>query len=42
MATEIVIQTMGLHKRYKTTHALNDLSINVEKGDIYEIGRAHV
>lgn len=35
MATEIVIQTMGLHKRYKTTHALNDLSINVEKGDIY-------
>lgn len=35
MASEIVIQTMALHKRYKTTHALNDLSINVERGDIY-------
>jgi ABC-type multidrug transport system ATPase subunit len=35
MGTEKVIQTMALHKHYKTTHALNDLSINVEKGDIY-------
>lgn len=35
MGTEKVIQTLALHKHYKTTHALNDLSINVERGDIY-------
>lgn len=35
MEQEAIIQTEGLNKHYKNIHALNDLSITINKGDIY-------
>ena len=32
---EYIIRTEGLNKRFKTVHAVKDLSLNVRKGDIY-------
>ena len=36
---EYIIRTEGLNKKFKTVHAVKDLDIHVEKGDIYLAAR---
>ena len=42
MSDHIILQTQQLVKEFKGFVAVNGVSLQVRRGDIHEIGRAHV